>query len=284
MDLLSYNTEDLTSLRPNDYFFEPASRKIYQYRNKEGKAIIVREIGSSNITKLLKSTLKTVLKVDGDFDKYQVINISDTSVTLFNSNIGETFEVGFGDASDSMDEMRTAFNKGDEVVADIFDYDDIKEIIKLSVASASQSQESAQESSTGPSEAELKRIQEIEEKKAKKRPFGSSEAPKAPAKAPEKKPTPATSSSTTTKKPAKTSSKKTTAKKTTKEPAKEPPKAKEVKKAEPEKPREETKEEKKAREKREKEEQKEREKREKEEKKAREKLEKEQKKGKKGKK
>lgn len=281
MDLLSYSAEDLSSLRPNDYFFEPASGKIYQFRSKEGKAIVVREVGTTHISKLFKNTLKTVLKVDGDFDKYQVINISDTSVSLFNVNIGETFDVSFGDAADSIEEMTSAFNKGDEVVADIFDYDDIKVLMKLSVASSAQDQTGQAEVSTEPSEAELKRIQEIEAKKAKKRPFGSSAPVPKPAKSEPKEVKPAPVKKTSSKKTTKKSSKKTTAKKPASESVKEPQKTPKEEKKEPEKPKKETKEEKKAREKREKEEQKAREKREKEEKKAREKAEKEAKKKKK---
>ena len=283
MDLTSYNAEDLSSLRPDDYFFEPASRKIYQFRSKEGKAIIVREVGTDHIKKLFKNTLKTVLKVEGDFDKYQVINISDTSATLFNTNIGETFDVGFGDALDTVKDMTDSFNNGDEVVAEIFDYDDIKVIIKLSVASSTQAQETSAEATNKVSEAELKRIKEIEERKAKKRPFSSTESAKVPSKAPQK----VSKQPALTKTPTKTtkkSSKKPAAKKETKESVTQPKKVKKEEKLKPEKPKEETKEEKKAREKREKEEKKAREKKEKEEKKAREKLEKEQKKGKKGKK
>ena len=178
MDLISYNTEDLSSLRPNDYFFEPSSRKIYQYRNKEGKAIIVREVGTQNISKLFKNTLKTVLKVEGGFDKYQVINISDTSITLFNANIGESFELGFGDASDSIEVMQNSFKKGDEIVAEVFDYDEIKEIISLSVTNASVSQNESIISDAQVSEVELQRVKEIEEKKAKKRPFVESDQAK----------------------------------------------------------------------------------------------------------
>ena len=295
MDLVSYSAEDLSSLRPNDYFFDPSSRKIYQYRNKEGKAIIVRELGTPNITKLFKNVLKTVLKVESDFDKYQVINMSDTSITLFNINIGESFELGFGDASDSIEEMRNAFNKGEEIVAEVFDYDDVREIIKLSIANTSTSQAADEAQEAQLSEAELKRIKEIEEKKAKKRPFGSS----GPAKTSPKtlKPTPKTQPKETKKEAVKekVSSKKPAKKvegptneQTKKEVVKEKVSSKKPEKKVQvpvkEESKKETKEEKKEREKREKEEQKEREKREKEEKKAREKAEKEAKKGNKGKK
>ena len=261
MDLLTYSSDELNSLRPDDYFFEPAERKIYQYRNKEGKAIIVREVGTSTITKLFKNVLKTVLKVDSDFDKYQVISI-DTSLTLFNANIGETFEVGFGDAS-NVDEMKEAFNRGDEIVADIFDYDDIKVCIKLSVAStAVVSSEAEEKAEQGLSKDEQQRIKEIEEKKAKKRPFTSSGSSTKTTKAEPKK--------------AKESPKKEAA------PKKEPKTAPKEDKKEPKKEvKKETKEEKKAREKHEKEEQKAREKAEKEAQKAREKAEKEAKKKKK---
>lgn len=291
MDLVSYSAEDLSSLRPNDYFFEPSSRKIYQYRNKEGKAIIVRELGTTNITKLFKNVLKTVLKVESDFDKYQVINISDTSITLFNINIGESFELGFGDASDSIEEMRNAFNKGDEVEAEVFDYDDVRQIIKLSIVNASTSQESDATQETQLSEAELKRIKEIEDKKAKKRPFNASQPAKTTSK-PTSKSQPKEAKKEVVKE--KVSSKKPTKKveaSTKEQPKKEVVKekvsskkpAKKVEIPVKEEPKKETKEEKKSREKREKEEQKEREKREKEAKKAREKAEKEAKKGKKGK-
>ena len=269
MDLISFNAEDLSSLRPNDYFFEPASRKIYQFRSKEGKAIVVREVGTDHITKLFKNVLKTVLKVEGDFDKYQVISFSDTSATLFNVNIGETFEVGFGDANDTVESMKDAFNKGDEVLAEIFDYDDIKVVMNFSIASSGQTQETSSETTNEVSEAELKRIKEIEERKAKKRPFSSSEPSKPAGKSPVKETKKATSGTKSSKKPVK----KEVPKATSKKQKEEPKKTKKEEQKEPEKPKKETKEEKKAREKREKEE-----------KKAREKLEKEQKKGKKGKK
>lgn len=261
MDLITINSEDLGSFRPNDYFYDPASEKIYQYRNKEGKAIIVREVGTSTITKLFKNVLKTVLKVDGDFDKYQVISI-DTSLTLFNANIGETFEVDFGDAS-NVEEMKEAFNRGDEILADIFEYEDIKVCIQLSVAStAVTSSEDEEKPEDTISKEELQRIKEIEEKKAKKRPFTSSgSAPKTTKAEPKK---------------TKVSSKKAAAPKKESKPAPKEDK-KEVKKE----PKKETKEEKKAREKREKEEQKAREKAEKEAEKARQKAEKEAKKKKK---
>jgi hypothetical protein len=187
MELISYSADDLSSLRPNEYFYEPSSQKIYQYRNKEGKAIIVREIGTSNITKLFKNTLKTVLKVEGEFDKYQVINISDTTVTLFNINIGESFELGFGDSHEDINNLRESFNKGDEITADVFEYEDTKEIMKLTVIT-NKPVVATSKSETTISDAELKRVKEIEEKKAKKRPFNSSESPKITSKAPEKVP------------------------------------------------------------------------------------------------
>ena len=269
MDLVSYNAEDLSSLRPNDYFFEPLSRKIFQYRNREGKAIIVRELGTQTFSKLFKNTLKTILKVEGGFDKYQVINISDTSITLFNTNIGESFELGFGDTSESIEEMRISFNKGDEIIAEIFDYDEIREIINLSIANSSVSQTTVETQASQVSEAELKRIKEIEEKKAKKRPFIVSGSAKPAPKPKESSP----------KVQAKTSQKETKKLKETKQ--KQEKKPEETSKKEEKK---ETKEEKKAREKREKEEQKAREKREKEEQKEREKAEKEAQKNKKKKK
>lgn len=264
MDLITINSEDLGSLRTNDYFYDPSTEKIYQYRNKEGKAIIVREVGTSTITKLFKNVLKTVLKVDGDFDKYQVISI-DTSLTLFNANIGETFEIDFGDAT-NIDETKEAFNRGDEVVAEIFDYEDIKVCMKLSIATTAESSTTATESVDQElSKEELQRIKEIEEKKAKKRPFPSSESSTKPAKTKKTEP-----------KAVKVSSKKAPSSKQETKPA-----PKEEKKEDKKEVKKETKQEKKEREKREKEEKKAREKAEKEAKKAREKAEKEAKKKKK---
>ena len=268
MDLVSYSPEDLSSFRPNDYFFDPGSRKIYQYRNKEGKAIIVREIGTTHITKLFKNTLKTILKVEGDFDKYQVIGISDTSITLFNANIGESFEVGFGDA-DNVEDMKTAFNKGDEIIADVFDYDDIKETMKLSIANAAPesapTQSVLEPAEVQVSSSELQRIKEIEEKKAKKRPFNTSEPAKTTGKPQIKESKPNAKTSLKDEKKVEQPVKKEVKKvePSTKQEEKkkvEPPVKKEEKKVEPPPKKEEkkeTKEEKKEREKKEKEQQKE---------------------------
>ena len=86
MELITITSNELNTLRKNDIIFDPNTQKLLEFRNREGKALLLREIGQEKISKILKNTLRNVLKVSS-LQNYQLISIQDDSVTLFN---GET--------------------------------------------------------------------------------------------------------------------------------------------------------------------------------------------------
>jgi hypothetical protein len=217
MELITLSSDELSTLRKLDLFFDPNTQKLYEFRNRDGKALLLREIGQQKISKLLKNSLKNVLKVS-ELQEYQLISIQDDSVTLFNSVSGETFDLGFGDLKkEDIEEIKSEFFKGTEIIVQVFEYEDIKILIKFSKSTPQQESIEKQVSGEKSSEKELDLVKEIEKRKEKKRPFEEyqpktkeSKARKGSAKKPAKKKT-----TKSTKKPVK---KKTT--KSTKKPAK----------------------------------------------------------------
>lgn len=179
MELITLTYDELNTLRKSDIFFDPSSDKIFEYRNRDGKALLVREIGQTKVTKVLKNSLKNVLKVSSDLQQYQLIGIQKDALTLFNSISGETFDLAFGDSKNmDLKDLQKSFNKGVEITAHIFEYQDMKVVIKLELGPKIQSDTKSEESSSVISnEKDLQRAKEIEERKAKKRPFSESVKP-----------------------------------------------------------------------------------------------------------
>ena len=226
MELITITSNELNTLRKNDIIFDPNTQKLLEFRNREGKALLLREIGQEKISKILKNTLRNVLKVSS-LQNYQLISIQDDSVTLFNGETGDAFDIGFGNLKkEEIEEFKSLFFNGGEISAHIFEYEDIKILINLEkVSQQIQDTEEKKPNIGKASEKELKLAKEIEKRKENRRPFEASK-PKKKSKATTK---PKTSTKKTTKNGSKSSTKTTSKKVTSKKKTSQKKETKKVK-------------------------------------------------------
>lgn len=175
------------NLRAKDLFYDPATATVHEFRTKSGKHVLSRPLGTDKIQKTLVSQLRVVLRLVGDLDSYQVIELADESLSLFNLDTGEIFYLDVGDAEEDLLDAKKALDAGQDVRAEVFEYEETKVVVKLTYEGKGGKPnksgkptepvpkvEDSKEVDPQVSEAELARVRGIEEQKSKRRAFGSS--------------------------------------------------------------------------------------------------------------
>ncbi|MHA2363223.1 MAG: helix-hairpin-helix domain-containing protein [Candidatus Hodarchaeales archaeon] len=172
-------------LHPKDLFFDPATHILYIFKGRKGsrgslktsQTIIVSQFTTQNITELQFKGGKTLLKLTGELPQYQVLEFRDNSVSLFDFETGEIFELSSSHLLDEVKAAEEAYNSGKEINAEIIEYEEQKILYRLAfekpslptqVKEIEKKIESPSDSSSNDISAHVK---EIEARKAKRRKY-----------------------------------------------------------------------------------------------------------------